>query len=58
MASFFAKVYLETLAFRARWGLQESQEWMGTKGSQASCAPIVLVSQGLRASQDCRGGMA
>lgn len=55
VASFFRRAYLGKLDSPARWGLQESQVSMGKKGNQASRAQSVLMSQGLRASQDRRG---
>lgn len=58
VTSYIAKVPLDKLDLQATWGLQESQVSMGAKGSQASCAQTVLVSQGLRVSQGCQDLMA
>lgn len=58
VTSCIAKVPLDKVDIQAMWGLPESRVSMGAKGSLASCAQTVLVSQGLRASQDCRDLMA
>lgn len=58
VTSYIAKVPLDKVDRQATWGLQESQVLMGAKGSQASCAQTVLVSQGLQVSQGCQDLMA